>query len=98
MTITLFLVLFFPYINCAHLKHGNLVVPAFQDGILMAILVHQYPLDYESQLTEGLFSIPKQEHHQRTYTDSRVRLVKKRIVNSKLGENNLIGKPKPKSQ
>ena len=83
MTVTMFLVLFLPNINCCFI-HGNLVVPAFQDGILMAVLVHQYP--YDSEWREGLSSQPKQEHYGKKQTDSRVRLVKKRMVHLNLKE------------
>ena len=77
MTITMFLVLILPNINC-YFKHVNLVVPAFQDGILMAILVHQYHYDYDSEWREG--------HYEKKQTDSRVRLVRKRMVHLNLGE------------
>ena len=82
MTITMFLVLILPSINC-YFKHVNLVVPAFQDGILMAKLVNQYP--YDSGWWERDSSKPKQGHYEKQ-TDSRVRLVRKRMVHLNLGE------------
>lgn len=81
----MFLVLFIPNIN-GYFIHGNLVLPAFQDGILMAILVHQYPYDYDSDWREGVSSKPKQEHYEKKHTDSRVRLVRKRMVHLTLGK------------
>ena len=77
MAIAMFLVLFLPSINC-NFKLGNLVVPAFQDGILMAILVHQYPYPE--------WMIKPQKHDEKKQTDSRVRLVRKRMVHLHLGE------------
>ena len=85
MTITMFLVLFLPNINC-YFEHGNFVVPAFQDGILMAILVHQYHYDYDSEWREEVSSKPKQGHFEKKQTDSRVRLVRKRMVHLNMGE------------
>ena len=60
------------------------------NGILMAILFYQYPLDFDPQIMAGVFSIPKQELASRKYTDSRVRLVKKKIFNFKMGKNIIL--------
>ena len=48
ITITIILVLLTTNIKNGNFEHGNLIAPTLQDGILMSIIVHQYPTDYVS--------------------------------------------------
>ena len=80
MTITsiIILVLFTTNITNGNLELGNLVNQALENGILMSIIVHQYPMDYVSEFNEVQSSKRNQEGYERKKIDSRVRLVRKR--------------------
>ena len=78
ITITIILVLLTTNIKNGNLEHGNLIAPTLQDGILMSIIVHQYPIDYVSVFNKVQSSKQNQKGSERKQTDSRVRLVGKR--------------------
>ena len=80
MTITsiIILALFTTNITNGNLELGNLVNQALENGILMSIIVHQYPMDYVSEFNEVQSSKRNQEGYERKKIDSRVRLVRKR--------------------
>ena len=78
ITFTIILVLFTTNITNGNFEHGNLIVPDLQDGILMSIIVHQYPKDYVSVFNKVQSSKQNQKGSERKQTDSRVRLVGKR--------------------
>ena len=85
ITITIILVLFTTNITNGYFEHGNLIAPAlgrvhliapgFQDGILMSIIVHQYPIDYVSEFNKVQSSKQNQKGYERKQTDSRIRLL-----------------------
>ena len=79
ITLTTIFVLFTTNIINGKTEHdGNLIAPDFQDGILMSIIVHQYPIDYVSEFNKVQSSKQNQKGYERKQTDSRVRLVRKR--------------------
>ena len=82
ITTTIILVLFFANINGNNFEHGNLT-PSFQDGILMFTIVHQYPMNFESEFkVDNPKTKPKRKIFEKKKTgrlDSRVRLLRKRI-------------------
>ena len=78
ITITIILVLLTTNIKNGNFEHGNLIAPTLQDGILMSIIVHQYPIDYVSVFNKVQSSKQNQKGSERKQTDSRVRLVGKR--------------------
>ena len=83
VTITIILVLFFANINGNYFEHGNLI-PSFQDGILMFTIVHQYPMNIESEFKVVENPKPKRKIFERKRIgkiDSRLRLLRKRNVN-----------------
>ena len=78
---TIILVLFTTNIINGNLEHCNLVATALQDGIWMALIVHQCPMDFVSEFNRAQSSKQNQIGYERKQTDSRVRIVRKRNFN-----------------
>ena len=84
VTTIIILVLFFANINGNNLERGNLEAPTFPDGILMFTIVHQYPMNIESEFKVVENPKPKRKIFERKRIgkiDSRLRLLRKRNVN-----------------
>ena len=81
ITSIIILVLFTTNITNGNLEHGNLIAQDLENGILMSIIVHQYPTDYVSEFNEVQSSKRNPKGYERKQIDSRVRLIRKRNFN-----------------